>query len=98
MSAFTADCLRSVPDWGDGRVAVTIGVPAAFFSYSREDSEFVLRVAGDLKAAGANVWLDQIDILPGQRWDDAIARALADCPRILVVLSPASVHFHESHG
>jgi TIR domain/Sel1 repeat len=92
MSAFTTDCLRSAPDWGDGKVAVTIGVPAAFFSYSREDSEFVLRVAGDLKAAGANVWLDQIDILPGQRWDDAIARALDDCPRVLVVLSPASVH------
>jgi hypothetical protein len=67
-------------------------VPAAFFSYSREDSEFVLRLAGDLKAAGANVWLDQMDIVAGQRWDDAVERALADCPRMLVVLSPAAVH------
>lgn len=27
--------------------------PQAFFSYSREDSDFVLRLAEDLKAAGA---------------------------------------------
>ena len=92
MSATTIGYLRSAPDRGNGRMAVTSGVPSAFFSYSREDSEFVLRVAGDLKATGANVWLDQIDILPGQRWDDAVERALADCPRMLVVLSPASVH------
>ena len=37
---------------------------AAFFSYSREDSEFALRLAKDLKAAGANVWLDRLDIKP----------------------------------
>jgi hypothetical protein len=92
MSAFTTDCLQSGPDPGDEKASLTTSVPAAFFSYSREDSEFVLRVAGDLKAAGANVWLDQMDIVPGQRWDDAVERALADCPRMLVVLSPAAVH------
>ena len=92
MSAFTTDCLQSGPNPGDEKASLTTSVPAAFFSYSREDSEFVLRVAGDLKAAGANVWLDQMDIVPGQRWDDAVERALADCPRMLVVLSPAAVH------
>jgi hypothetical protein len=64
---------------------------AAFFSYSREDSEFALRLAGDLKAAGANVWLDQLDITPGQRWDNAVEDALKNCPRLIVVLSPAAV-------
>ena len=39
--------------------------PAAFFSYSRDDSEFALRLAEDLKAAGAAVWIDQLDIEPG---------------------------------
>jgi TPR repeat protein len=92
MTASTIDCLRSAPGWDDGRLAVTITQPTAFFSYSREDSEFVLHVARDLKASGANVWLDQMDIVPGQRWDEAIERALAGCPRMLVVLSPASVH------
>jgi hypothetical protein len=35
---------------------VVADAPTAFFSYSREDSEFALRLAGDLKAAGAAVW------------------------------------------
>ena len=67
------------------------GAPVAFFSYSREDSDFVLRLAGDLKAAGAGVWLDQLDIVPGQRWDRAVEDALTNCPRMIVILSPASV-------
>jgi TIR domain len=45
-----------------------------------------------LKAAGASVWLDQLDIVPGQRWDSAVEDALANCPRMLVILSPASVN------
>ena len=66
-------------------------VVAAFFSYSRNDSSFVVRLARDLKAAGANVWLDQLDIIPGQRWDRAIEDALKNCPRLIVILSPTSV-------
>jgi hypothetical protein len=64
---------------------------AAFFSYSRDDSEFALRLAADLKAAGANVWLDQMDIAPGQRWARAVQEALNNCHRLLVILSPSSV-------
>ena len=64
--------------------------PTAFFSYSRDDSEFVLRLAEDLKAAGANVWLDQLDIEPGQRWARAVQDALNKAPRMLVILSPSS--------
>ena len=63
----------------------------AFLSYCREDSDFALRLAGDLKAAGASVWLDQLDILPGQRWDRAVEDALTNCPRLVVILSPASI-------
>jgi TonB family protein len=65
--------------------------PAAFFSYCRADSDFALRLAGDLKAAGADVWLDQLDIIPGQRWDRAVEDTLTNCPRMVVILSPASV-------
>ncbi len=64
---------------------------AAFFSYSRADSDFALRLAEELKAAGANVWIDQLDIIPGQHWDREVKGALSNCPRMLVVLSPASV-------
>jgi len=62
----------------------------AFFSYSREDGEFARKLAADLKSAGANVWMDQLDIEPGTRWDDAISQALESSPRVLVILSPAS--------
>lgn len=65
--------------------------PIAFFSYSREDSEFALRLAADLRAAGASVWIDQLDIGPGQLWDRAVQNALESCPSVLIILSPASV-------
>jgi len=64
--------------------------PSAFISYSREDSEFALRLAQDLKAAGAHVWLDQMDISPGVPWDNAIEDALNNAPQMLLVLSPSS--------
>jgi hypothetical protein len=70
---------------------VAADAPTAFFSYCREDSDFALRLAEDLKAAGANVWIDQLDIEPGQRWDRAVEDALNNCPRMLVILSPVSV-------
>jgi hypothetical protein len=73
-------------------VTLATEAQAAFFSYSREDSEFALRLAGDLKAAGAAVWLDQLDIDPGQRWDRTVEDALTHCRRLLVILSPASVN------
>ena len=41
--------------------------PTAFVSYSRVDSEFAMQLAEHLKTAGANVWLDQLDIEPGTR-------------------------------
>jgi TIR domain len=65
--------------------------PRAFFSYSRHDSEFVLKLAKDLREGGAQVWLDQLDIEPGQRWDSAVEQALSNCPTTLLVLSPSSV-------
>jgi hypothetical protein len=70
---------------------VTQDTQTAFFSYCRQDSDFALRLAEDLKAAGASVWLDQLNILPGQRWDRAVEEALTNCRRMVVILSPAAV-------
>ncbi len=63
----------------------------AFFSYSRDDSEFALRLAEDLKDAGAYVWMDQLDLVGGQRWAQTVQEALEKCPLLLIVLSPSSV-------
>ncbi|MCW5519393.1 toll/interleukin-1 receptor domain-containing protein [Aureitalea sp. L0-47] len=65
-----------------------------FFSYSRDNSDFVLGLAKDLRDTGANVWLDQLDIKPGTRWDKSIETALEDSGTLLVVLSKSSVASH----
>jgi len=70
---------------------VATDAPTAFFSYSREDLDFALRLAKDLKKAGANVWMDKLDIRPGQPWQRKIDEALSTCSRVLVILSPSSV-------
>ncbi|CAM3400685.1 toll/interleukin-1 receptor domain-containing protein [Aequorivita lipolytica] len=62
-----------------------------FFSYSRDDSEFVLKLAKDLRVAGATIWLDQLDIKPGSRWDSSIEKALQESSTLLVILSCSSV-------
>jgi len=62
-----------------------------FFSYAREDGDFARRLASDLRSAGANLWIDQLDIRPGEHWDSAIEAALKECPAFLIILSPQSV-------
>ncbi len=62
-----------------------------FFSYSRQDSDFVIHLAQSLREAGAKVWLDQLDIQPGSRWDKSIEQALFKSDTLLVILSRTSV-------
>ena len=59
-----------------------------FISYSRANSDFAVRLAKDLKAAGHEVWLDQLDIPTGSRWDDELEKALRTCSTFLIILSP----------
>ena len=40
-----------------------------FISYAREDDDFVLKLATELKDRGISVWLDQWDIPAGADWD-----------------------------
>ncbi len=62
-----------------------------FFSYGRENTAFVMKLATELREAGANIWLDQLDIKPGTRWDSSIEQALQSADTLLVVLSEDSV-------
>lgn len=65
--------------------------PPAFLCYSRTDSPAVLQLARDLKRRGAGIWLDQLDIRPGRKWDREIEDALRQCRAVVVVLSEAAV-------
>lgn len=62
-----------------------------FISYARSDAAFVLRLAQRLRADGRSVWIDQLDIPKGARWDEEIGKALESCSCQLVVLSPAAI-------
>src|SRR5262245_50048965 len=62
-----------------------------FICYAREDEEFVLKLAVNLKNRGVSVWLDQWDIAPGADWDQTIDNALQECTQFLIVLSPMAV-------
>lgn len=62
-----------------------------FVSYARKDQDFALKLVQDLRREGADIWLDQLDIPTGARWDDQIQAALEKCSYFLVVLSPVSV-------
>jgi hypothetical protein len=71
-------------------MAPPAGNPRTFISYAREDSEFALKLATDLRAAGADIWLDRFDITVGDPWPQAIDKALDECGQFLVILTRAS--------
>jgi hypothetical protein len=62
-----------------------------FLSYAREDAQFALKLAKDLRAAGSNLWVDQLDIRFGDPWDTAVEEALDACGGMLLILSPEAV-------
>lgn len=62
-----------------------------FFSYSRVDGEqYALKLANDLRAAGANVWIDQLDIELGKLWDLEVEKALNAANCILFIATEKS--------
>jgi len=69
-----------------------------FVCYSRDDQDFVLELADNLRERGVPIWIDQRDIPPGSDWDIAIDRALYDCSVFLIVLSSNSVDSREVRG
>ena len=62
-----------------------------FISYARKDGDFARRLAHDLRAANVDLWMDKLDIRPGDTWDRAVEEALQECTGLLVVLSPDAV-------
>lgn len=62
-----------------------------FCSYARADSDFALKLAADMRSAGIGLWMDQLDIPIGARWDQSVENALRTSAGLLIVLSPASV-------
>ena len=63
-----------------------------FLSYGRRDAwELAERLAGDLQAAGHEVWLDTRKITPGESWQHEITDGLRSAQLVIAVMSPHSV-------
>jgi TIR domain len=62
-----------------------------FISYSRKDSEFALKLAKELQTAGADIWIDRLNIPHGSHWDREVQGALESCGRVIIILSPNAV-------
>lgn len=64
---------------------------SSFFSYSRTDQGFAIKLADDLRRNGIDIWFDQNDIPKGALWDIEIELALRKCDTLIVVISSNSV-------
>ena len=67
--------------------AVAKGV---FISYSRANEDIVTIAAKLLKAGGATVFQDVVDLEYGKNWQAALAAAIRKCERVLVFWSAAA--------
>ncbi len=74
------------------------GSGRAFISYVREDATAVSRLADELTAYGARVWLDRDDLQPGQNWKDSIRRAIISGSHFIWCNSDASVSKSRSYA
>ncbi len=62
-----------------------------FISHSTSDSAFASKLYNDLSANGANLWMDQVNLKPGDLWVEKAIGALKSAAAIIVILSPESV-------
>ena len=65
---------------------------SVFFSYARQNKEVAIELAKQLKSAGVNLWVDQLDIPAGTRWDREIEKALEACD-FFTLCCISGIHF-----
>jgi hypothetical protein len=62
-----------------------------FFSYSRGNLLVVRSIAGELRRLGYRTWLDLESLRPGERWREAIDRAMAASDAMVYCISRLSL-------
>lgn len=60
-----------------------------FISYSRKDSDVMMKLRNHLEAVGVDVWTDE-RIRIGEDWEKSIDHAIKDSEYVIVILSPNS--------
>jgi HEAT repeat protein len=59
-----------------------------FLSYRSTEADFALQFAADLKNAGVKLWMDRIELKPGDDWQHELQLALDACAAVIAVVSP----------
>ncbi len=65
-----------------------------FISYSREDKDRVLELAGKLRAAGVSLWIDQGSIDGATLWGEEIVNALDNAKVLLLAVTASAARSH----
>lgn len=63
-----------------------------FISYARNDEKIARKLYKDLKQEGLKPWLDREDILPGQKWEIEIHKAIKESQYVIILISPNSIN------
>jgi hypothetical protein len=63
-----------------------------FISYGEPDRDAARALYGHLSIGTAIVWFDKITLLPGQRWQDEISRAIRKADFVVLLLSSRTVN------
>jgi len=87
------DSSPNLPDFeADGTAVEWDAVtPRPFISYAREDLAIASQLYDDLRALGAEPWMDKKNLLGGQNWRVAIRRAVRESSHFVAILSSNSV-------
>ena len=64
---------------------------SCFISYSHENKSFARRIYSDLQAAGIRCWLDEHQILPGDRISEQIDKGIRTWDKVLLCCSKTSL-------
>lgn len=63
-----------------------------FISYAKEDFKVARKLFSSLKAAGVKPWLDEECLLPGQKWESEIEKAIKEADYFIALLSSNSLN------
>jgi hypothetical protein len=74
-----------------GTTARTVAPQKIFLSYAKEDAARVETVYSELAARGHHPWMDVRNLLPGERWELSIAKAVQRSDYFVVFLSKKTV-------
>lgn len=69
-----------------------VGKTRAFLCHASEDKETVRALYRRLESDGVTPWLDEEELLPGEKWQERIEKAVRGADTVIICLSKASVN------